>query len=79
MENRQKEAIKNITNIVQNLKLENPISQKDLSKFYTFIESEFDQKLENVENLLLKEVENKSKFQSISSLSDRLKEIAETR
>ena len=70
-----KQSIKNIAQIIQNLELENPLTQKDLARLYTFLETEFDEKMENIESLILKEIENNSKFKNIQSLSERLQEI----
>lgn len=77
--NKRRESIKNIVNIIQGLKLKNPINQKDVSKFYTFIESEFDEKLEKVEDTILSEIESGKKYDSIESLSKRLRDINNVR
>ena len=68
-----KQAIKNISRILQGIQLKNPITQKEVSRFYTILESEFDESLDELEEVLLKESENKSKFEDIEELANKIK------
>lgn len=65
--NRQK-AIQEIETIVSGFKLKHPISQKKLTMLYGFLEENFDEELQEIEDTILLESENANKAKKIQLL-----------
>ncbi len=67
-----KEAIEHINEILKNMKLKKPISQKKIGILYSILENDFDENLDKIENILLNEYNNSNKNGKINSLQDLL-------
>lgn len=71
----RKKAVEHIDEIVEQLNLKKPISQKQINSLYGFLEEEFDEQLNEIEDTVLSEYGNMNKTDKINLLAEILKKV----
>ncbi len=72
MENKQELAIKAIDNMLQNLKRPKVISYKDMISFYQKLEENYDDCMDELEQILSDEIDDEVKFAQLKKISELL-------
>jgi HD superfamily phosphodiesterase len=65
-----RESISKLDEIIRNLSSRKIISQQKLNMLYGYLENTYDEELQHVEDVILKELTNKNKQEKILKLSD---------
>lgn len=74
MKNERKDSIDKLEEILKNFTLKKNLTQQKLMKFYGYMEGMFDKDLQNVEDSLLREIENDNKQEDFLEIKKILEE-----
>jgi len=72
MENKQDKAIRAIDNMLQGLNKPKVISYKDMMSFYQKLEENYDNYMEDLEQILSEEITDEVKFAKLKKISELL-------
>jgi len=71
-ENKQEKAIKAIDEMLHNLNKPKIVSYKDIAKFYEKLEEVYDDKIDEIEEILFQEISDEKKFNELKKISKLL-------
>lgn len=68
----QESAVRAIDEMLKHLKKPKVIETKDVMKFYQVIETEYDEKIEELQQLIYSDIEDEEKFERLKKVSELL-------
>jgi hypothetical protein len=72
MSKKQDRAVKAIDEMLHNLKKPKLVPYKDIIKFYENMEENYDDRLDEIEELLFEEIDDEDKFEQLKKISELL-------